>query len=95
MSKAAVSMMSKLFALRLAAHGIAVYEIRPGLIQTPMTAVAQTRFDEMLADGFTPINRWGQPEDVGRTVAALATRALPFSTGVAIQIDGGMHIHQY
>ncbi|MFZ4286222.1 3-ketoacyl-ACP reductase [Variovorax sp. HJSM1_2] len=95
MSKASVSMMSKLFALRLAPHGIAVYEVRPGLIETPMTAVAQTRFDQMLADGFTPINRWGQPQDVGRAVAALAAGELPFSTGVAVQIDGGMHIHQY
>lgn len=95
MSKAAVSMMSKLFSVRLAPHGIAVYEVRPGLIETPMTAVAQERFDKLLADGFTPINRWGTPDDVGRAVAALAAGELPFATGIAVQIDGGMHIHQY
>jgi 3-oxoacyl-[acyl-carrier protein] reductase len=95
MSKAAVAMMAKLYAVRLAAHGIAVYEIRPGLIRTPMTAVAQARFDTLLAEGFTPINRWGTPEDVGRAVATLAAGDLPFTTGAAIQVDGGMHIHQY
>lgn len=95
MSKAAVSMMSKLYAVRLAQHGIAVYEVRPGLIKTPMTAVANERFEKMLADGFTPINRWGTPEDVGRAVATMASGDLPFTTGAAIQVDGGMHIHYY
>jgi 3-oxoacyl-[acyl-carrier protein] reductase len=82
MSKAAVAMMAKLFAIRLAPSGIAVYEVRPGLIQTPMTSVAQARF-------------WGTPEDVGRAVATMAAGELPFTTGAAIQVDGGMHIHQY
>lgn len=95
MSKAAVAMTSKLYALRLAAHGIAVYEVRPGLISTPMTQVAQERFDNLLAGGFTPINRWGTPEDVGRAVATMAAGDLPFTTGTAIQVDGGMHIHHY
>jgi 3-oxoacyl-[acyl-carrier protein] reductase len=95
MSKAAVTMMANLYAVRLAPHGIAVYEIRPGLIHTPMTGVAQERFDKLLAEGFTPINRWGTPEDVGRAVATLAAGDLPFTTGVAVQVDGGMHIHQY
>lgn len=95
MSKAAVSMMNQLFALRLAPHGIAVYEVRPGLIQTAMTRVAQERFDGLLAEGFTPINRWGQPQDVGRAVATLASGDLPFTTGAAIPVDGGMHIHHY
>ena len=95
MSKAAVAMMSKLFSIRLAPHGIAVYEVRPGLIRTPMTARAQERFDRLLAEGFTPLNRWGLPEDVGRAVATLAAGDLPFTTGAAIQVDGGMHIHQY
>jgi 3-oxoacyl-[acyl-carrier protein] reductase len=95
MSKAAVAMMAKLYAVRLAPHGIAVYEVRPGLIRTPMTGVAQARFDKLLADGFTPINRWGTPEDVGRAVATMAAGDLPFTTGAAIQVDGGMHIHQY
>jgi NAD(P)-dependent dehydrogenase (short-subunit alcohol dehydrogenase family) len=95
MSKSAVAMMAKLYALRLAPHGIAVYEVRPGLIATPMTAVAKPRFDKLIAEGFTPINRWGTPEDVGQAVATMAAGDLPFSTGAAIQIDGGMHIHQY
>lgn len=95
MSKAAVAMMAKLFAVRLARHGIAVYEVRPGLIRTAMTAVAQERFDGLLADGFTPFNRWGTPEDVGRAVATLAAGDLPFTTGAALQVDGGMHIHHY
>jgi NAD(P)-dependent dehydrogenase (short-subunit alcohol dehydrogenase family) len=59
-----------------------------------MTSVAQARFDKLLADGFTPINRWGTPEDVGRAVATIASGDLPFTTGAAIQVDGGMHIHQ-
>ena len=93
MSKAAVAMMARLYAVRLAPHGIAVYEVRPGLIRTPMTAVAQARYDKLLADGFTPINRWGTPEDVGRAVATMAAGDLPFTTGAAIQVDGGMHLH--
>jgi 3-oxoacyl-[acyl-carrier protein] reductase len=95
MSKAAVAMMAKLYAIRLAPHGIAVYEVRPGLFRTPMTGVAQARFDKLLEDGFTPINRWGTPEDVGRAVATMAAGDLPFTTGAAIQVDGGMHIHHY
>jgi 3-oxoacyl-[acyl-carrier protein] reductase len=95
MSKAAVAMMAKLYAVRRAPPGIAVYEVRPGLIRTPMTGVVQARFDKLLADGFTPINRWGTPEDVGRAVATMAAGDLPFTTGAAIQVDGGMHIHQY
>jgi 3-oxoacyl-[acyl-carrier protein] reductase len=95
MSKAAVAMMAKLYAVRLAPHGIAVYEVRPGLIRTPMTQVAHERFDKLLAGGFTPINRWGTPEDVGRAVATMASGDLPFTTGAAIQVDGGMHIHHY
>lgn len=88
-------MMAKLFALRLAPSGVAVYEVRPGLIRTPMTAVAAPGFQNLLAEGFTPINRWGEPDDVGRAVATMAAGDLPFATGAAIQIDGGMHIHYY
>ena len=95
MSKAAVAMMAKLFAVRLAPAGIVVYEVRPGLIKAPMTGVARKRFDKLLAEGFTPINRWGTPEDVGRAVATMAAGDLPFTTGAAIQVDGGMHIHHY
>ena len=95
MSKAAAAMMAKLYAVRLAPHGIAVYEVRPGLIRTPMTGPAAARYDGLLAEGFTPINRWGLPADVGRAVATLAAGDLPFTTGAAIPVDGGMHIHQY
>jgi 3-oxoacyl-[acyl-carrier protein] reductase len=95
MSKAAVAMMAKLYAIRLAPHGIAVYEVRPSLIRTPMTQVAEARFDNMLVLGFTPINRWGTPEDVGKAVATLASGDSPFTTGAAIEVDGGMHIHYY
>ena len=95
MSKAAAAMMAKLYAVRLAPHGIAVYEVRPGLVRTPMTAAATARYDKLLADGFTPINRWGLPADVGRAVATLAAGDLPFTTGIAVQVDGGMHIHHY
>jgi 3-oxoacyl-[acyl-carrier protein] reductase len=79
----------------LAPHGIVVDEVRPGLIKTPMTGVAQERFDTRLAEGFTPLNRWGTPEDIGRAVATLATGDLPFPTGAAIPVDGGMHLHSY
>ena len=60
-----------------------------------MTGVAAARFEKLLAEGFTPFNRWGEPDDVGRAVATLAAGDLPFATGAAIQIDGGMHIHYY
>ncbi|SEE69686.1 NAD(P)-dependent dehydrogenase, short-chain alcohol dehydrogenase family [Rhizobiales bacterium GAS191] len=95
MSKAAVAMMAKLYAIRLAPHGVVVYEVRPGLIRAPMTGVAQARFDKLIEEGFTPINGWGTPEDVGRAGATMAAGELPFTTGAAIQVDGGMHIHQY
>jgi 3-oxoacyl-[acyl-carrier protein] reductase len=85
MSKAAVAMMTKLFAIRLAPNGIAVYEVRLGLIHTPMTGVAQSRFNGLLVDGFTPINRWCRPEDVGRAIETMAADELPFTTGAAIQ----------
>ena len=66
-----------------------------GLTATPMTGVAQARFGKLLEEGFTPINRWGTPEDVGKAVATMAAGDLPFTTGAAIPVDGGMHIHQY
>ncbi len=93
LSKSALSMMSKLFALRLADAGINVFEIRPGVIRTAMSAVARERYDALYAAGeFTPINRWGEASDVGRTAAALAGGAFAFSTGDTIHVDGGLHI---
>lgn len=94
-SKAGMTMLSQLFAARLASENIAVHEVRPGLIRTGMTSAPTVvaRCDEMMAKGFTPINRWGQPDDVGRAVAVLATGAFGFSTGGHFDIDGGMHMN--
>lgn len=93
-SKAALSAASRAFAVCLAEAGIAVYEIRPGVIATDMTAVVKETYDRRLAEGMAPIARWGQPEEVGRAVAALVNGALPFSTGDAFCIDGGLHIQR-
>jgi NAD(P)-dependent dehydrogenase (short-subunit alcohol dehydrogenase family) len=91
-AKAGLAMMTKLYAARLAEHGIRVYEVRPGVIETDMTAGVRERYDRLIAEGLTPIPRWGQPEDVGRAVAAVATGSLPFSTGEVINVDGGFHL---
>jgi len=92
MSKAALSMMVKVFAARLAEHGILVFEIRPGVITTDMTGPVKAKYDALIAGGLTPIKRWGQPEDVGRAVSAIAQDLLPFSTGEVINVDGGFHL---
>ena len=89
-SKAGASMLTRLFALRLAPHGIGVFEVRPGIIRTPMTALAAERYERAIADGITPIARWGEPADVGRAVATAATGRLPFSVGQVIYVDGGL-----
>src|SRR5215470_1796593 len=89
-SKAGLSMMSKLFAARLAESGIAVFEVRPGIIRTDMTRPSAERLDQLIAEGFTPIRRWGEPDDVGRAVATLAAGGLPFSVGEVVHVDGGL-----
>jgi NAD(P)-dependent dehydrogenase (short-subunit alcohol dehydrogenase family) len=94
-AKTGLAMMNQLFALRLADAGIMCFEIRPGIIRTAMTAPAQDRYDRLIAEGFTPVRRWGEPADVGRTVAALASGALPFNTGDAFHVDGGLHIQHF
>lgn len=91
-SKAGLSMMTKLFALRLADCGIGVFEIRPGVIATDMTQPVHEKYDRLIADGLTPIRRWGTPEDVGKAVAAIAAEQFPFSTGEVINVDGGFHL---
>jgi NAD(P)-dependent dehydrogenase (short-subunit alcohol dehydrogenase family) len=91
-SKLSLSMMTKAFALRLGPHGIATYEIRPGLIRTDMTLPVREKYTRMIAEGLTPVPRWGEPADVGRAIATLASGALPFSTGDAFHLDGGLHI---
>jgi 3-oxoacyl-[acyl-carrier protein] reductase len=94
MSKAGVGMMTILFADRLAEYGINVYEIRPGIVLTDLTSKVKDKYDRMIADGVTPIRRWGQPDDVGRAVVAIAERRLPFSTGETINVDGGFHLRR-
>jgi NAD(P)-dependent dehydrogenase (short-subunit alcohol dehydrogenase family) len=94
-AKTGLTMMNQLFALRLADAGIMCFEIRPGIIRTDMTAPAKERYDRLIAEGFTPVRRWGEPADVGRTVAALASGALPFNTGDAFHVDGGLHIQHF
>jgi 3-oxoacyl-[acyl-carrier protein] reductase len=92
-AKAGLSMLTKLYAARLAEHGINVYEVRPGIIATDMTGAVQEKYDRLiLTDGITPIRRWGTPDDVGRAVLAIATDLLPFSTGQVIDVDGGFHL---
>ena len=93
-SKAGVSMSTLLYADRLAEEGINVYEIRPGIIATPMTAGVKDKYERLIAEGLTPIKRWGQPEDIGKAVAAIAAGSLPFSTGQVIDVDGGFHIRR-
>lgn len=94
LSKAGMSMLTKLFADRLAEAGILVYEIRPGIIDTDMTAVVHDKYDRMIEGGLLPLKRWGYPEDVARAVVALAEGILPYSTGEVINIDGGFHLRR-
>jgi 3-oxoacyl-[acyl-carrier protein] reductase len=94
-SKAGMSMMTALWADRLAEHGINVYEIRPGIIETDLTSGVKEKYDRMIfQEDLTPIRRWGQPGDVGRAVLAIAQDMLPFSTGEVINVDGGFHLHR-
>ena len=91
-SKAGVSMATKLWAACLAEHGIGVYEVRPGIIATDMTALVKDKYDKLIAEGLTPIRRWGCPADVAQAVAACAAGELKFSTGEVINVDGGFHL---
>ena len=91
-SKAGASMLTRLFALRLAAHGIGVYEVRPGVIRTAMTAPVAEAYERAIAGGLSHIARWGEADDVGRTVATLAAGGLHFSVGQVVYVDGGLHL---
>lgn len=91
-SKAGLSMAAQLFALRLAPSRIPVYEIRPGIIDTDMTAKVRDVYDKRIADGLVPEGRWGQAADVGRAVAALLRGDFPYATGTVIRIDGGLSL---
>ena len=94
-SKAGVSMMSKLFAARLSNEGIGVYEIQPGFIETDMTAPSKARYDKLIDEGFTVIKRFGTPEEVGRIALTLAQGLLPYTTGQVIQADAGLMMVRY
>jgi len=94
LSKAAVSMMTKLYADRLAEYNIGVFEIRPGIIATDMTGAVKDKYDKLIAEGITPIRRWGLPEDVAKVVGAIAEGRLDFSTGEVINVDGGFHLRR-
>ena len=91
-SKAGLSMLTKLFACRLAEFGIPVYEIRPGIIKTDMTAKVGEKYDKLFAEGLCLTNRWGTPEDVGKTVASLSRGDFPYSTGQVFTVDGGLTV---
>ena len=93
-SKAGISMVTTLFADRLSEYGIGVYEIRPGIIKTDMTAGVREKYDRLIESGITPIRRWGDPDDVARAVGAIASGAFDFSTGEVFNVDGGFHIQR-
>ncbi len=93
-SKAGVSMITTLFADRLAEYGIMVNEIRPGIIATGMTATVQKKYDDLIDGGLLPIKRWGKPEDIADGVFALVNGSLPYITGQSLDIDGGFHIRR-
>jgi NAD(P)-dependent dehydrogenase (short-subunit alcohol dehydrogenase family) len=94
-SKAGLSMATTLFSLRLAELGVAVYEVQPGFIETEMTAPSKARYDAMMENGLTAIDRWGTPKEVAITVRTLATGGLPYSVGQAIRVDGGLLVTKY
>ena len=91
-SKAALSHMARIYAHRLAEYGINVYEVRPGIIKTDMTAGVREKYNKLIKEGLIPQNRWGHPEDVAQAVVALAKGYFPYSTGMQIEVSGGMNI---
>ena len=93
-SKAGVSMITKLFADRLAEYGIPVNEVRPGIIATDMTEKVKGKYDALIEGGLLPIKRWGTPEDIADAVYALCSGALPYVTGQSLEVDGGFHIRR-
>lgn len=91
-SKAGISMTTKLFAARLAEYGVSVIEIRPGIIETDMTAKVKEKYESMIGDGLTPIKRMGQPEDIAKCVLSIAKGNFDFCTGTVIDCDGGFNV---
>jgi NAD(P)-dependent dehydrogenase (short-subunit alcohol dehydrogenase family) len=94
-SKTGLGTLTQLFAARLAGNGIRAFEIRPGIIDTDMTSGGRERYTKLIAEGLTPIRRWGTAEDVGKVVAVLVGEMLPFSTGEVINVDGGYHLRMF
>ena len=93
-SKAGVSMITKLFADRLASEGITVNEVCPGIIETGMTATVKAKYDRLISEGLVPLGRWGQPDDVAKAVVALCDGTFGYTTGESFIVDGGMHIRK-
>jgi len=94
-SKAGLSMIARLFALRLANEGIGVYEIQPGLIETQMTRPSKEKYDKLIEEGMIPIRRWGTPEDVARVVTTISKGGLPYTVGEKIRVDGGLNVLRF
>jgi 3-oxoacyl-[acyl-carrier protein] reductase len=93
-SKAGLGMVAQLFAVRLAAEGVQVFDLRPGIMETDMTAGVRAKYDALIADGVVPQARWGTPRDVGQGVVAVMSGQFPFSTGEIVHIDGGAHLRR-
>ena len=93
-SKAGISMITKLFAARLAEYGVSVIEIRPGIIETDMTSKVKEKYEKLIAEGITPINRMGQPSDVAKCVVSVAEGNFDFCTGTVIDCDGGFNVRR-
>jgi len=94
-SKAGIAMATQLFAVRLGEYDIPVFEVRPGIIQTDMTAGVKEKYDKLIGEGLTVQKRWGEPEDVGKVVASLAKGDFMYSTGQVIMVDGGLTIPRF
>ena len=95
LSKAGLAMLTRLFALRLAPLGIAVFEVRPGVIRTPMTEAVSAKYERRIADGLVPMGRWGEPDDVAAAVASLAGGRWAFATGSVVNVDGALSIPRF
>jgi NAD(P)-dependent dehydrogenase (short-subunit alcohol dehydrogenase family) len=95
LSKTALSMAAKLFAIRMARHGVGVYEVQPGLIMTEMTAPSKAKYDALIAEGMLLEPRWGEPEDVARVVRSMAAGQLPYTAAQAVRVDGGLMLGRF
>lgn len=93
-SKAAISQAARIFADRLSQYGINVYEVRPGIVKTDMTAPVRGKYDKLIEEGLVPQKRWGFPEDIGKAVAALAKGCFEYSTGLILEVSGGMNMRR-